>query len=439
MPRIFNGPHEGPPLATLTGPDGSLIDLYEPADLLGAIDRILGSPPAPPVLGMGYFDEQTTVYQFTNADGSTTLVPITQLSYIATADSLNAGLAAEYEAQAATWNTRAQIIKDTALPLWPYLIQKEQEMADPRFKRGAILSPRHKLLATHPHVVVKAPPPQFALVPQKLDMWGNDQLGDCVTAEEAFAKATYSPEIFLDAQLVIDWAKAGGFADGATLTDVMDKMQKGGFVVGSQTYDDGPYTGVDYSNETVLQSAISQGTVKIAIDANALPGGAGNQMGWSAFGGSPGQFTNTDHCVSVPGYGPVAWLAQQLGVQPPANAPANGYLLYTWKTIGIVDHAWLMSTCTEAWLRNPTTVGVPPLPGPTPTPTPTPPTPTPVPPMPGGNMLMLATDLPAGNYPIGNLNPQNGPLVCQFLTILSTVFPQAATEIAALKAALGCQ
>jgi hypothetical protein len=48
----------------------------------------------------------------------------------------------------------------------------------------------------------------------------------------------------------------------------------------------------------------------------------------------------------------------------PAGAPANGY--YTWSTIGVVDHAWIMSTCVEAWTRQPTTVGVPPLPGPTP-------------------------------------------------------------------------
>ena len=43
-------------------------------------------------------------------------------------------------------------------------------------------------------------PAQFAYVPKQLSMWGNDQYGDCVSAEEAFAKACYSPEIFIDDQ-----------------------------------------------------------------------------------------------------------------------------------------------------------------------------------------------------------------------------------------------
>src|SRR5579859_4647221 len=227
------------------------------------------------------------------------------------------------------------------------------------FMTGARPSPRHKLLAAEPHKVVTAPPPQAAWIPAKLDMWGNDQYGDCVTAEEAFAKATYSPEIFIDAKTVEAWAKRHGFLNGADLTSVMDAMQKDGFVVGNQQYDDGPYTGVDFSNETVLQSALSQAPVKIGIDASALPGDAGNKMGWHAVGA--GHYPNTDHCVSLCGYGPTAWLYQQLGVPLPSGLPASGYLLYTWKTIGFVDHAWLMSTCTEAWLRNPTTVGNPPL------------------------------------------------------------------------------
>jgi len=33
--------------------------------------------------------------------------------------------------------------------------------------------------------------------PPKLSMWGNDVHGDCVTAEEAFAMAWHSPEIFI--------------------------------------------------------------------------------------------------------------------------------------------------------------------------------------------------------------------------------------------------
>lgn len=256
-------------------------------------------------------------------------------------------------------------------------------MADPRFKTGARLSPRYKLLAARPYRAAGKAPAQFAIIPKQLDMWGNDQYGDCVPAEEAFKCACDNPEDFIPAATVISWAQQHGFLDGADLSEVLDAMLKGGFVVGQNTYDDGPKSGVDYSQESVLQSAIAQGPVKIAIDSSALPSGAGNKQGWSAFGGSPGQYGNTDHCVALCGYGPTTWLCQQLGVPVPSSGfPASAYLLYTWSTIGLVDHAWIMSTCQEAWLRNPSTIIVGPEPqplppGPTPTPTP------PVPPSPG--------------------------------------------------------
>ncbi len=290
------------------------------------------------------------------------------------------------------------------------------------FHRGAKKSPRHKLLAASPHRVTSSPPPQFAFVPKQLDMWGNDQYGDCVSAEEAFAKACYSPEIFIPTQTVTSWAQAGGFLNGADLTSVMDAMKQAGFVVGQQMYNDGPYTGVDYSNETVLQSALSQGPVKIAIDANALPSGAGNQQGWVGTGGSPGQFGNTDHCVAICGYGPASWLFQQLGIPLPAGL-SSGYLLYTWSTIGFVDHAWIMSTCVEAWLRNPTTVGVPPLPGPTPPPVP------PTPPSPPSNLAVatLTTSVPPGTYPVLDSTGVSYGTLTVTVTVPPGTYPQGTT------------
>lgn len=235
-----------------------------------------------------------------------------------------------------------------------------------QFMRGAKPTPQHILLRAPTHKVVFKSPPQIAYVPKQLDVWGNDTYGDCVSAEEAFNCACYNPEIFIQAQIVIDWARKNGFLNGADLGSVLDAMKSNGFVVGSQQYNVGDKSTVDYSNESILQNAIAQATVKIAIDAGALPSGAGNQMGWYATGG--GRHPNTDHCVSLPGYGPAGWLFQQLGVPLPSALQSNqmGYLLYTWKTIGFVDHAWLMGTCTEAWLRTPSTVGVPPLQPPTP-------------------------------------------------------------------------
>ena len=227
-----------------------------------------------------------------------------------------------------------------------------------RFARGAQKTPRYKLAAATPHIAGPAPI-QFAIVPLQLSFWGNQTDGDCVTAEEAFAKACHSPEIFVPEATAIAWATRHGVLNGAVIADVLTMMQTDGFVVNGRTYDDGAHTSVDYSNETVLQSAIANGPVKIGIDANALPHTAGTANGWSAFGGTVGQFPNLDHCVSLCGYGPTPWLAQQLGVVVPPGAPANGYLLFTWNSIGFVDHVWVMSCCGEAWLRNPTTITSP--------------------------------------------------------------------------------
>lgn len=262
-------------------------------------------------------------------------------------------------------------------------------MADPRFMTGAKPTPRHKLLAAKPHIVIYAPPPQAAYVPAKLDPWGNATYGCCVTSEEAFAKACYSPEIFITADMVVAWASRHGYLNGANLLEVMQSMQKDGFQVGSQQYDDGPPTGVDYSNELTLQSAISQGPVKIGIASSCLPSTAGHHQGWEAVG--PAHNSGMDHCVGLAGYGTAQWLYQQLGVPlPSALQPAQkGYLLFTWSTIGFVDHPWIMSACGEAWLRNPTTLGVPPL-GPAP---PTPPIP-PIPPVPPGPVPICTYRVP---------------------------------------------
>lgn len=249
----------------------------------------------------------------------------------------------------------------------------------PTFARGAKPTPRHKLLAAVPFRALVAPPPQFAVVPKKLSYWDNERDGVCVSSEEAFAKAVWSvycglPEVFASEQEVRDFAARHGWLDGADLAEVMDAMIAEGMVIGGQTYKDGAYNGVDYSNEATLQGALCVGPVKIAIDANALPPGAGNDQGWYAASG--GRYPNTDHCVGLCGYGPAEFLYSQLGVpMPPALAGKSGYLLFTWSTIGFVTHAWLMGTCTEAWVRSPTTPGQSPAPPPVPPPGPTPPGP----------------------------------------------------------------
>jgi hypothetical protein len=248
------------------------------------------------------------------------------------------------------------------------------------------------LLAAIPHVPLVAPPPQFAVVPKNLNMEGNDTYGDCVSAEEAFAKAWYSvycglPELLPSAAETVSFANKYGYLNGANLTDVMDTMIADGMVIGGKTYKDGPYSGVNYTDATTLNSALTVGCVKIAIDADALPQGAGNANGWYSTSGQ--KYTNTDHCVSVAGFGAAGYLFDQLQMSLPSGLSSStpGLLVYTWATIGFVVYDWINGTCAEAWVRNPTTVGQAPTPTPVP---PIPVPPTPVPPGPAPAVLAIA-------------------------------------------------
>jgi hypothetical protein len=270
------------------------------------------------------------------------------------------------------------------------------------FFTGANPSPAHVLCGASPFIPLYAAPPQAAFVPKYRSNYMNDRYGDCVTAEEAFTKSCHNPEIIIPDEEVVRWCRQHGVLNGADLADVVDSMIEKGFQVSSQLYNDGTRSSVDYSNQAILQAAIAQSPVKIAIAAGALPGGAGSDDGWYKLGGRNGR---TDHCVAICGYGPAGWLYQQLGQQLPSALQSNlpGYLVYTWSTIGFVDHAWIMGTCVEAWLRTPATVGVPPLP-PEPTPNPGPgPGPGPFPTIVGevfvtGGRVSLPANLPDGKY-----------------------------------------
>jgi hypothetical protein len=150
-------------------------------------------------------------------------------------------------------------------------------------------------------------------------MWGNDVNGDCCTAEEAFAKACNTPEIFVPDEEVIAWATRHGVLNGATGIDVLDWMQTDGFQMNASTYDDGPSTSVDWTNPTVLQSAISQGPVKTIISADQVENAyqLHQASGWIGTGFT--QDENYDHCVSLCGYGQLGWLLGELGTEIPNN------------------------------------------------------------------------------------------------------------------------
>lgn len=234
----------------------------------------------------------------------------------------------------------------------------DQTATVPSPRRGAIPAPRHVLAAARPFTAPVAAPPQFLVKPAQISMWGNDVHGDCVTAEEAFAKACNSPEVFITDAEVIGWATSHGVLEGAYLPDVLTWMQNDGFRQTGLVYDDGGHVTVDWTNPTTMQAAIAQGPVKIGVAADQI------QTAWSSTGGATGWFgtgfhadANEDHCVSLCGYGTLGWLAGQLGVSVPAgvNPNAAGYALFTWDSIGIVDHPSMVAITQEAWLRRPTT------------------------------------------------------------------------------------
>ena len=211
-------------------------------------------------------------------------------------------------------------------------------------------------------VKAAAAPANFMVLPRQISFWGNYYNGDCVTAEEAFAKACNSPEIFVPENDVIAWATNHGVLNGAGLPEVMTWMQTGGFAESPLRMNQG-LAALDRWTAT-LQSAIAQGPVKIGVAGDQL-----NAVWWaagsSAAGGVSGWFatgfhadSGEDHCVSLCGYGSISWLAQQLNVQVPAGVDGAkpGYALFTWDSIGIIDVPSMIAITHEAWLRQPTTV-----------------------------------------------------------------------------------
>ncbi len=165
-------------------------------------------------------------------------------------------------------------------------------------KRGALPTPRSILASATPHAAgLIGAPPQYIAIPQTLSMWGNDVHGDCVTAEEAFAKACYQPEIFIAEQEAIDWATSHGVLEGAYIYQVLDWMVNDGFHQDGQNYDDGGSQSVDWQTSSVLKDAISQGPVKLGIAADQLSAVWQHQNGWFATGWHAD--ANEDHSTSA--------------------------------------------------------------------------------------------------------------------------------------------
>ena len=239
-----------------------------------------------------------------------------------------------------------------------------------RMPRGAIPSPRSALAAARPHVPDSsiAVPPSFLVWPVQMSYWDNYNYGDCVSAEEAFAKATAAPQTFISQDTVLAWASANGYLNGAYLTSVMTTMQTNGFPLGNQKFNDGPYYSVDWTNAATLQSAIySHGPVKLGVGAEdfqtnpngcVIPGSSG----WAMY--NYPKNNPEDHCVSLCGFGTLAELVtlfKQHGVTvnvPPGMPTGQCYAMFSWDSIGIIDQQSMLNMTSEAWIRNPVTVTV---------------------------------------------------------------------------------
>lgn len=240
-------------------------------------------------------------------------------------------------------------------------------------------------------------PASFGMIPKQLDYWGNDVYGDCVSAEEAAAKAVWSiqagyQELFIPSATLIAWAQQHGYRDGADLVDVMQSMATSGITVNGVTYTDGAPQTVDWTNAATLQAAIASGPVKIGVDGDPLEDVVGTTNGWFAQG-LKGK--TEDHCIGLWGYGTIqqcyAIIGQPMTAAAQAVSTQPGYIGFTWDTVGVLDWASVQGLTSEAYIRSPTTPQQPvitPTPSPAPTPTPTPvpvPTPSPIPPTPVPN------------------------------------------------------
>lgn len=136
--------------------------------------------------------------------------------------------------------------------------------------RGARPSPRSKLAAAKPHEMSGQALSNHIRLPKELSSWGNYTFGDCVTAEEAFAKASHDPEFLITEDTAIDWAKEYGYLNGANLSDVLEQMQSKGFIQQDRRYNDGSIYSVDWTNAAILTDATYQGPVKLGVAADQL-------------------------------------------------------------------------------------------------------------------------------------------------------------------------
>lgn len=241
-----------------------------------------------------------------------------------------------------------------------------------RMPRGLIPTPQDVIASARKFTAadVVSPPPHFLRWPLAMSYWGNNTYSDCVSAEEAFAKAAANPHLYIPDASVVGWARRHGFLNGAGMLPVMAAMKNSGIELNMTTVFDGDSLFVDFRNQDTLVSAIySFGPVKLGVGSGKFKGGSGvkggvspGKSGWTLCNYPAGE--EADHCVSLCGYGTFGELSAEFkshGVNVKAQPEMQGrmcYALFTWNSIGIVDEQSLLNMTYEAWVRNPVTPDV---------------------------------------------------------------------------------
>jgi len=225
---------------------------------------------------------------------------------------------------------------------------------------GEFPTPNHELAAAQPYQAVGTSPESFLAWPIEIRVWEDAKVNNSTWVEEAFAKASAEPKVFIPADVVLLAARECGSSNFARF------MQTHGFEMDGTAYLDGPFHSVDWTNKAALNGAIANvGPVKIGVASANLTSRPHGQVtpgtsGWAIYGVPTGQ--PEDHCASLCGYGRLAALValfERYGnnVNVPSDMPPGlCYAMFTWGSIGIVDRQSLMNITGEAWVRNPTTI-----------------------------------------------------------------------------------
>jgi len=220
------------------------------------------------------------------------------------------------------------------------------------------------------------PPKSFLKTPAAMSYWGNQDFGDCVSAEEAFAKAITNVDITWP--VVETWAAGHKELNGASILAVLEQMQTDGFQIGDTLYNNGEPISVPFDTASFQAAIFHHTPLKLGINADWLEQAVAhhdNDSGWILnlqAGAVNGQKYVIDHCVSVCGYGNYADLSGLLMDAKIANVGSiemdiknlNGlnildemcYAVFTWNSIGIISEQTLFGISAQAYVRNPTTV-----------------------------------------------------------------------------------